>query len=197
MTKTVEFYFDVGSPTAYLAWTRLPGITAEAGAQLELRPVLLGGIFKATGNRPPAENPAKGQYLFRDLMRFARRHEAPLKFNPYFPVNTLTCMRVLAGVQLHQPEALPACVDALFRAIWVEELDASKDEVLRDVLDRAELDAERLMGWAHDDEVKQRLKDETEAAVQRGLFGLPVMIVDDEMYWGQDRLDFVREHLTE
>lgn len=195
MTKSVEFFFDVGSPTAWLAWARLPGIATETGAQLHARPVLLGGIFKATGNRPPAENPAKGQYLFQDLARCAERYDVTLNFNPHFPVNTLQCMRVLTGVQMYQQEEISACIEALFRAIWVEGLDASDESVLRDALDRAGLDADTFLEWAGQDEVKEQLKADTDEAVQRGLFGVPTLFVGDEMFWGQDRLDFVRERL--
>jgi 2-hydroxychromene-2-carboxylate isomerase len=195
MAKSVEFYFDVGSPTAWLAWTQLPAIAAEADAELLARPVLLGGIFKATGNRPPAENPAKGQYLFRDLARFAERYDVTLNFNPHFPVNTLQCMRVLTAVQMYRPEEVSACIEALFRALWVEGLDAADETVLRDVLDHAGLEADTFLEWAGRDEVKEQLKAETDAAVQRGLFGVPTLFVGDEMFWGQDRLDFVRERL--
>src|SRR5690606_34706627 len=93
MSKTVEFYFDFGSPATYLAWTQLPAICAEAGARLVYRPMLLGGVFQAAGNASPISVPAKGRYMFRDLARFARRYGVPLQFNPHFPINTLALMR--------------------------------------------------------------------------------------------------------
>ena len=195
MTRSVEFFFDLGSPASWLAWTQLPALAAETDARLFARPVLLGGIFKATGNRSPVENPAKGQYMLRDLTRFAERYGVSLNFNPKFPLNTLRPMRVLAGVHLHQPQELSATMEALFRALWVDAVDISDEAVLRDVLERAGLDAEAFLEWAGQDEVKEQLKTDTDEAVQRGLFGVPTLFVGDEMFWGQDRLDFVRERL--
>ena len=99
MTKTVEFYFDVGSPAAYLAFQRLPGICKAARATLDFKPMLLGGVFQATGNQSPMNVPAKGRYMMDDLERFARRHQLPFRHNPYFPINTLTLMRGATGLQ--------------------------------------------------------------------------------------------------
>ena len=99
MSKSVEFFFDFGSPATYLAWTQLPKIAAEAGAEIVWRPFLLGGVFKATGNRSPVEVPAKGRYTMRDFARFAERYGVPLRFNPHFPINTLQLMRGAASFE--------------------------------------------------------------------------------------------------
>src|SRR6218665_1581148 len=104
MSKSVEFFFDFGSPTTYLAWTQLPRICAEAGAELIYRPMLLGGVFQATGNASPIEVPAKGKHVMLDLQRFAKRYGVPMAFNPHFPINTLGLMRGAVAVQLRQPE---------------------------------------------------------------------------------------------
>ena len=104
MSKTVEFYFDLGSPATYLAYTQLPKICAQTDARLVYIPILLGGVFKATGNASPATVPAKGRYMFQDLDRYAKRYGVPLKFNPHFPINTLMLMRAVTGMQLHHPE---------------------------------------------------------------------------------------------
>ena len=117
MTKAVEFFFDVGSPAAYLAWTQLPGIVQSAGSEIEYRPMLLGGVFQATGNRSPMEVPAKGQYMQDDLQRFARRYGVPFKHNPHFPINTLTLMRMVLGLQLREPQRMVPFVDAVLRAM--------------------------------------------------------------------------------
>ena len=101
--KQIEFFFDFGSPTSYLAYTQLPRIAAAAGAQLVLRPMLLGGVFKATGNTSPVTVPAKGRWMFSDLPLWAQRYGVPFAFNPAFPINTLTLMRGAAGLQLRQP----------------------------------------------------------------------------------------------
>jgi 2-hydroxychromene-2-carboxylate isomerase len=196
MSKKIDFYFDFGSPTAYLAWTQLPRIAAEAGAELVYKPVLLGGIFQATQNASPMMVPAKGRYMLGDLARFAKRYGVPLEMNPHFPINTLTMMRGAAGVQSRMPERFGAYVEALYRGMWVERLDLGDPAVLGATLARAGFDAPALLALAADPQVKELLKSETEAAVRRGLFGVPAMFVGGEMYFGQDRLDFVREALV-
>ena len=195
MTRSVEFYFDVGSPASWLAWTQLPALAERYGAELVYKPVLLGGIFKATGNNTRAALPPKGRYLFRDLARFARRYGVPFTFPPGFPANTLTLMRILTGVQMHRPDDFGACVDVLFRMLWQYGINPEDETTLRDTLGGAGLDADALLALAGQEDVKQALKEATNEAVERGLFGLPTMFVDGEMFWGQDRLDFVREQL--
>ena len=106
MTKDVEFYFDVGSPAAYLAWTQMPRLAAQAAARIDYRPVLLGGVFQATGNRSPMEVPAKASYMLGDLERFAQRYGVPFRHNPFFPINTLTLMRGAIGLQLREPQRM-------------------------------------------------------------------------------------------
>jgi 2-hydroxychromene-2-carboxylate isomerase len=197
MAKTVTFYFDLGSPASYLASTQLPRIAVETGAVLDWRPVLLGGIFKATGNRSPAEIPGKGVYIFRDFQRFAARYGVPFEMNPYFPVNTLVAMRVVTGVGLVRPEALPRLVATLFRTLWVEGKNCADPAVLADAIAAAEVDPGEALERAQHAVVKDRLRQETEEAVARGLFGVPTMFVGEDMFWGQDRLDFVRETLTD
>ena len=196
MTKTIEFYFDFGSPTAYLAWTQLPKLAAEAGAELVYKPVLLGGIFQATHNASPMEVPPKGKYMLHDLARFAARYGVPMRFNPHFPINTLQMMRGAIGVQRRQPERFAAYVETLYRGIWVDGLNLGDPAVLGATLAQAGFEPQALLALIGDPEVKELLKTETAAAVQRGLFGVPVMFVGKDMYFGQDRLDFVREALA-
>ena len=195
MTKTVEFHFDVGSPAAYLAFLRLPGICKAARATLDFKPMLLGGVFQATGNQSPMTVPAKGRYMVDDLERFARRHQLPFRHNPYFPINTLTLMRVAIGLQLRDPARLLPYLEAVYRAIWAEGRDMNDPAVVAAVLQGAGLDATALLALAGDPEVKERLKAATQEAVGRGVFGAPTFFVDGQMYWGQDRLDFVQEAL--
>ncbi|HZR34374.1 MAG TPA: 2-hydroxychromene-2-carboxylate isomerase [Nevskia sp.] len=193
--KTIEFYFDFGSPTSYLAWTQLPALAAAAGAELVYKPVLLGGIFQATSNASPMMVPAKGRYMLADLARFARRYGVPLNMNPHFPINTLQMMRGAAGVQARMPERFGAYVEALYRGMWVDQLNLGDPAVLGATLARAGFDPPQLLALIGDAQVKELLKSQTEAAVKRGLFGVPTMFVGGEMYFGQDRLDFVREAL--
>lgn len=193
MSKDIEFYFDFGSPTAYLAFTQLPTIAAEAGVALIYKPVLLGGIFQATNNSSPVLVPAKGAYFMHDLARFAKRYAVPLRINPFFPINTLQLMRIATGLQLRYPEHFLAFVSATYEAIWVDGLNAGDTAVVVSLLKQIGLDADAILALAAAPDIKLALINATKHAVERGLFGLPVMCVGDELFWGQDRLDFVRE----
>jgi len=195
MTKSVEFYFDLGSPASYLAATQLPRLCAEAGAELVWKPMLLGGVFQATGNHSPATIPAKGPYMMKDLARFARRYGVPFQFNPNFPINTLLLMRGAVGMQMHEPERFPAYVDAMYRAMWAEPRNLNDPATVGAVLQEAGFDAAKMLALANSQDVKDRLKAVTQEAVERGVFGAPTMFVGKQMFWGQDRLDFVREAL--
>ena len=197
MTKTVDFYFDFGSPAAYLAWTQLPRLCAQTGAQLVLKPMLLGGVFQATGNRAPISVPLKGRYLLADLTRFARRYDVPLRMNPNFPINTLNLMRIAVGLQQRQDLRFANYCAAMFRAIWVDAQNMNDPAVVAEVLAKSGFDAQEMLALSSDPAVKERLKAETEAAVQRGIFGAPTFFVDDQMFWGLDRLEFVREALAD
>lgn len=194
MSKQVEFFFDFGSPTSYLAWTQLPRIAAQAEARIVWRPMLLGGVFKASGNQSPVAIPAKGRYMLHDLARFAARYGVPLAFNPHFPINTLTLMRGAAGYL--DTERFQPYVKAIFEALWVQQKNLGKPEVLGDVLGIAGFDPAEFERLVNDEAVKQRLKATTEEAIERGVFGAPSFFVDGELYFGQDRLDFVAEALV-
>ena len=196
MSKTLVFFFDLGSPATYLAYTQLPALCAATGATLVYQPMLLGGVFKATGNASPVTVPAKGRYLFNDLARYAQRYNVTLKFNPHFPINTLMLMRAVTGMQLHQPERFQGFIDCLFRALWVEGRNMGDPAVVAAVLTEAGFNPEEVLALANDESVKAALKDNTEQAVQRGVFGAPSMFVGNQLFFGQDRLDFVREALS-
>ena len=196
MSKTVEFLFDLGSPATYLAYTQLPAICEQTGSRLIYIPILLGGVFKATGNASPVTVPAKGRYMFQDLDRYAKRYGVPLKFNPHFPINTLMLMRAVTGVQLRQPERFVAFIDCLFKAIWVDGRSLDEPTTVAAVLSENGFDPQEVLALSVDEEVKALLKDNTEKAVQRGVFGAPSMFVDNRLYFGQDRLDFVLEALS-
>lgn len=195
VTKSVDFYFDYGSPAAWLAYTQLPKLAADTGATVVLKPILLGGVFQSTGNRAPITVPLKGSYLFRDFARFARRYGVPLVMNPHFPINTITLMRIDAGLAMRADPRLPIYRDAMFRAIWVDQQNMNDPATVGAVLARAGFDPTEMLAIASDPVVKDALKALTQAAVDRGIFGAPTFFVGDEMFWGQDRLDFVRESL--
>ncbi|QHG23292.1 2-hydroxychromene-2-carboxylate isomerase [Pseudomonas sp. DTU12.1] len=196
MNKTLEFFFDLGSPTTYLAYTQLPGICAETGSQLVYQPILLGGIFKATGNASPITIAAKGRYMLQDLARYAKRYGVPLKFNPHFPINTLTLMRAVTGIQLRQPERFIDFIDCLFRALWVDGRNLGDPAVVAAVLAEHGFDPAQVLELAQDEAVKDALKHKTEEAIARGVFGAPSLFVGQQLFFGQDRLDFVREALS-
>jgi 2-hydroxychromene-2-carboxylate isomerase len=195
MSKTLEFYFDVGSPAAYLAWTQMPGLAADTGAAIAYKPMLLGGVFQATGNRSPMEVHAKGRYMVGDLGRYAARYQVPFSHNPYFPINTLTLMRMATSVQMRDESKLIPFVDAVYRSIWADAANMNDPATVAAVIQAAGFDAPALSTLAAEPEVKERLKSVTQDAVARGVFGAPTFFVDGQMYWGQDRLDFVREAL--
>ena len=196
MNKQVEFFFDVGSPAAYLAYTQLPKIAAGAGAAIVWRPMLLGGVFKATGNASPVQVPAKGKWMMGDLARWAGRHGVPLRMPDPFPINTLTLMRGAVGMQLRQPARFAAYLDAVYSAVFGQGLAMGDPAVVRGVLERAGFDATAFEALVADPDVKQALIANTDEAVARGAFGAPTMFVGDEMHFGQDRLEFVAAALT-
>jgi 2-hydroxychromene-2-carboxylate isomerase len=194
--KQVEFYFDFGSPTAYLAYTQLPRIAKESGAEIVWRPMLLGGVFKAAGNQSPVMVALKGVWMWTDMDRWAKRYGVPLQKNPFFIINTLALMRIAVGLQMRKPDLFPRYVDTMFRAMWIEPVNLGDAAVVGETLQNAGFDAPALAALAADPEVKARLIDVTDDAVKRGVFGAPTMFVGSDMFFGQDRLDFVREALS-
>lgn len=194
MPNKIEFLFDFGSPTAYLAYRRLPGVMERTGAEVEPIPILLGGVFKATGNSPPGAVAAKGRYMGVDMARFAKRHGIRLAMNPDFPINTLTMMRGAAGLQ-HDPRLI-RYMETLFAAMWERPRNLGDPAQLATALEAGGFDAEEIAALSNSDEAKARLKANTEQAVERGVFGAPTFFVGDEMFFGQDRLDYVEETLA-
>jgi 2-hydroxychromene-2-carboxylate isomerase len=193
--KTFEFWFDFGSPAAYLAFTQISSTEAETGAKAIYRPMLLGGVFQATGNQSPATIPAKGKYIFDDFNRYAKRYGVPFNNNPHFPINTLLLMRGASGMQEQYPEQFLAYCRTAFQAIWVDALNMNDPATVGAVLYKAGFDPQQLMTLANDQVTKDALKAATAQAVSRGVFGAPTFFVDDHMFWGQDRLDFLKEAL--
>ncbi len=194
MSKTIEFYFDVGSPASYLAWTQIAALAERQSAQLIYKPMLLGGVFKATGNSSPAAVPAKGSYTRQDFQRFAKRYGVEFNHNPFFPINTMQLMRG-ATAYLGTEQFVPL-VDAIFRAMWVDQLDMGNPEIVAATLSQSGFAPEQVVQRMNDPAVKELLRSHTEEAIERGVFGAPTFFVDGQMFFGQDRLDFVEEALT-
>lgn len=194
MTKSVDSYYDFGSPTAYLAWTQLPDICDRNGATLNYRPILLGGVFKGTDNQSPVMIKAKGKWLFEDIARHAERYGVAYAENPHFIVNTMAAMR--GAIWAQSIGRLGDYNAAMFRAMWVDQKDISQPDVLTDVVTAAGLDAAAMAEAIQQQEIKQALIDATNEAVARGVFGAPTMIVGSEMHFGQDRLEWVERALA-
>lgn len=194
MNKQLDFYFDFGSPTAYLAHKRLQTLRQNYNLNITYKSVLLGGIFKASGNNSPAAIPAKGNYMMQhDLPRFAKRYQVEMQFNPHFPINTLTLMRcAIAAAELGIAEHY---IDTIFNGMWTQEKNLGDTEILCDYLDHNGIDSDTVLSLAQTPAIKAQLIANTDAAVSLGLFGVPTMFLDDAMYFGQDRLDFIEEVL--
>ena len=193
--KTVEFYFDLGSPYSYLAYYRLRQMAEQQSFQIIYKPILLGGVFKETGNRSPIEIQSKGIYSMLDMQRWADYYGIPMQMNPHFPMNTLTLMRILTGVQLFHLEKFEQVLKLLFDAMFGTPKNLNEPAVLAEVLKPSGFSVDDVMSMVQSDVVKQKLITETELAIQRGIFGAPTFFVRDEMYWGQDRLHFVEQAL--
>ena len=187
----IEFCFDFGSPTAYFAWNMLRRLKETCGTEIVWHPMLLGGVFKATGNVSPVSISAKAVFMNADLNRFAGKYGIDYTFNSHFPINTLVLMRGAAG--LLNDDRFDTYVTAVYEAIWKDNQNMGEMDVAGKVLVDAGFDPAEFMAMVSDDAVKETLKSLTEDAVQRGVFGAPTMFVGDDMYFGQDRMHFVAE----
>jgi 2-hydroxychromene-2-carboxylate isomerase len=195
----VEFHFDFGSPNAYLAHLAVPQIEKRTGAKFEYVPILLGGVFKLTNNRSPAESMRgiKNRLEYEELerQRFVRRHAITrFSFNPFFPVNTLLIMRGAVAAQLEG--VFDRYVDEVFRHMWAEPKKMDDPEVVRAALGQSGLNAAALLARTQEPAVKERLLKNTEASVARGAFGSPTFFVGSELFFGKDRLRDVEEELV-
>ena len=200
MALKVEFLFDFGSPNAYLAELVLPGIERRTGTKFEYVPILLGGIYKATGNMSPFDSlrgiKNKPEYQALETQRFIRRHNAT-KFqqNPFFPVNTLMLMRGVVAARFEN------MFDPYFRAayhhMWVEPKKMDDLEIFRNAFISSGIDIDSLIARAQQDDVKKKLIENTTDAVNRGAFGSPTFFVGQEMFFGKDQLRDVEESIIE
>ena len=193
---SVEFHFDFGSPNAYLAHRVLPSIEERTGARFRYVPVLLGGVFKATNNRSPAEAlkgiKNKPEYERLETERFIRRHNiSQFQRNPFFPVNTLQIMRGAVAAEIDWNFA--QYVEIVFRHMWEEPQKMDNPDVIRTALDASGLDGARMLERIQDPAVKERLLRNTERSVARGTFGSPTFFVGEEIFFGKDRLREVEE----
>ena len=193
-----EFHFDFGSPNAYLAHKMLPGIEARTGVTFTYVPILLGGVFKLTNNRSPAESLVgirnKAEYERLEMARFIRRHAIPFAMNPHFPVNTLMLMR--GAVAAEELDLLARYVDAVFDHMWADPKKMDDPAVIEAALTASNLPARDLLALVQTQPVKDRLLENTRNSVERGTFGAPTFFVGDEIYFGKDRLGDVEAALA-
>lgn len=198
MTKTIDFIFDFASPNAYMTHKALASVAQRTGASVNYIPCLLGGIFKATGNQAPfvtyADVKGKQEYNRLESQRFIEKHKlTDFKMNPHFPMNTVTIMRGLIVAEgAGQKEAY---IEAVIKAMWEEGENMGDAEVVADVLTRAGFDGKAIVEQTQDPAIKGKLIDNTAAAVERGVFGIPTFFVGDEMFFGKERLGQVEEEL--
>ena len=199
MTPKVEFHFDFGSPNAYLVHKLIPHVESRTGARFAYVPILLGGVFKLTNNQPPMVQfkgvKNKQEYQRLEIMRFIEKHGlTAFKMNPHFPVNTVQIMR--GAVAAEMDGQLASYVDAVFRHMWEEGRKMDDPEVIRAALDSSGIDGARVLARIQDQDVKDKLLQNTEASVARGTFGAPTFFVGDEIFFGKDRLRDVEEEIV-
>jgi 2-hydroxychromene-2-carboxylate isomerase len=198
-TVTVEFHFDFGSPNAYLSHLVIPQIEQRTGVTFAYVPILLGGVFKLTNNRSPAESLVgiknKPEYERLEMNRFLRRHGITrFQSNPFFPVNTLMLMR--GAIAAQSLGVFARYVDEMYRHMWAEPKKMDDPTVLRAALDESGLDSERFFELVQTPEIKEQLLQNTQRAVERGTFGAPTFFVGEEIFFGKDRLREVEELIT-
>jgi len=200
MSKEVDFYFDFASPNAYMSHKVMQSIKERTGAKVNYIPVLLGGIFKLTNNKPPMEQffgvKNKNEYQNVEMQRFIARHDlGKFQMNPHFPVISLQIIR--GAVAADMDGYLEDYIDKVLVHMWEEPKKMDDPEVIKAAFEESGLDAEKLMEQMQDPDVKAKLISNTEAAAERGVFGIPTFFVGDEMYFGKDNLWQVEEQLSE
>jgi len=199
VSSNPQFLFDFGSPNAFLSHEAIPAIEKRTGVKFEYVPVLLGGIFKATNNRSPAETLAgvknKREFLALETDRFVKRFGVkPYVWNPFFPVNTLNLMRAAVAAQIEG--VFEKYVEAAFHHMWVEPKKMDDPEVAAKALASSGLDAAKLLERSQDADVKARLIENTQSAVERGAFGSPTFFVGKEIFFGKEQLREVEEMVS-
>jgi 2-hydroxychromene-2-carboxylate isomerase len=193
MKKRVEFYYDLGSPYSYLASTQIERICNKYGADLDWKPFLLGGVYKEAGNRAPLEVPNKKAYMVKDLVEWANHYRVKLNFPDLFPLNSVKPMR--GALVAKEREKIGEYTHKLFELYWIHGKDLSHDEVLKSAIKELGIDANWFLERIGEQDIKDKLREETDSAVIRGAFGAPTIYIGDKMFWGNDRLIFVEEYL--
>jgi 2-hydroxychromene-2-carboxylate isomerase len=195
MSREIEFFFDIGSSYSYLAATQMAGVAERTKTSVRWRPFLLGAVFKATGNDLPIKVPAKARWMHSDMQAWCTHYKIPFKLPSRFPMITLRAQRFLAGVERANASNVAAAATSLFGAYWAEDQDPTGDAALSAAARAAGLDPAAAIAAIEAQETKDHLRATTDEAIRRGAFGAPSMFVGDTMFWGNDRLPLLDEHL--
>jgi 2-hydroxychromene-2-carboxylate isomerase len=192
----IDFYFEFASPYGYLASTRIDATAARHGREVAWHPIMLGAVFKLTGAQPLVRTPLKGDYMMRDLPRFARLLGAPFREPPVMPANSLAASRACVWLAQDDRDKAKALAQAIFHAHWGEGRDIARPDDVADIAEPLGVERAALLAAVADPAIKEHLKQATEAAIARGVFGSPFVLVDGEAFWGADRLDQVERWLA-
>ena len=196
MSNPIEFYFDFSSPYGYLASERIDEIGARHGREVAWRPYLMGVAMKVTGSSPVVNRPMLGEYSRRDMERSARRLRLPFRFPEPFPIPTVAACRAVYWMERADSGEAKPLAKALYRAYFVDGRNISEADVVADVAAEADTDRDALIAGIQEPAIKDRLKEVTNDAVERGIFGSPFFMVDGEPFWGHDRMDEVDRWLA-
>lgn len=193
MSSAIDFYFDFSSPFGYLCSERIESVAQRHGRAIVWHPILLGAVFKVSGQRPLVDSPLKGEYSLMDIRRAAREHDIPYVHPERFPISSVAACRSVCWLQEHPDNALRRqtvdWIHTLFRAFYTDGRAIDAPDTLQALASENGLDASAMAQALAEPSIKQRLHEEVDAAIARGVFGSPTLIVDDEMFWGNDRLE--------
>ena len=196
MPSPIDFYFDYSSPYGYLAAMKIDDLAAKYGRSVNWKPILLGAVFKVTGAQPLPTLPLKGDYAKRDIARSARFYDIPIKFPSKFPIASQAPSRAFYWVNDRDPALARKLAKTLYRAYFVDDRDISSPEVTADIAATLGLKRDEVLAALNDPAIKDRLKNEVDAAIKLGVFGSPYIVADGEPFWGMDRLDQLERWLA-
>ena len=188
MIKSFEFYFDFGSPYSFLAHKQIRKIENDNSVKIKYIPILLGGLLKLTGIKPNADIPVKGKYMIKDCKLWAEKHQIPFKFNNYFPINTLNLMR--SAIVAEKKNLAENFINKVFDSIWKDGLNLNDNLIIEKLLKNLDINPKNFLLEATESSIKIDLKKRTEDAFKKGIFGAPTFVVNNKIFWGQDRIEF-------
>ena len=189
MIKTFDFYFDFGSPYTFLAHKQIRKIEKENSIKIKYMPILLGGLLKEAGIKANVDIPLKGKYMINDCRLWAEKYNIDFKFNNYFPILTLNLMRCVLVAEKKNIEQF--FINKVFDAIWKDGLNLNDNSIVEKLLKNLDINPKTFLGDAVDEKIKDELKKRTDSAFKKGIFGVPSFFINNKLFWGQDRLEFV------